>query len=136
MILIDREGRIVAGNKTFEADYRNATKDPDVDVAIQAMMTLNTLKVSDAPATIDALMASNKARGVQELGRAIVTQRNAAAAGAGRGGPVLSPEQQDLMQRGQTIYTELCFSCHGTTYCAPKKSSILTIGRYCKPVCT
>ena len=37
-----------AGDKSFAADYRAAAKDADADVAIQAMLTLNVLKVADA----------------------------------------------------------------------------------------
>ncbi|MEO8482984.1 MAG: c-type cytochrome [Acidobacteriota bacterium] len=100
-----------AGNKSFDADYRAATKDPDVDVAIQAIMTLKVLRVPDFADVIKATMASNKALGVQELGRLAIVAP--AAAFAGRGGAALSPEQQQLMERGQTIFNELCFSCHG-----------------------
>ena len=39
-----------AGDRSFAEDYRAATKDADADVAIQAMLTLNTLKVPDASA--------------------------------------------------------------------------------------
>ena len=58
-----------AGDKSFDADYRAAAKDTDPDVALQAMLTLNVLKVADAPAVIQATMAANKARGVQEIGK-------------------------------------------------------------------
>jgi putative membrane-bound dehydrogenase-like protein len=104
-----------AGNKSFEADYRQAASDTDPDVAIQAMMTLRVLRVADAQAVITSTMANNKARGVQELGRLALASAapGAPAPAGGRGGPVLAPEMQMLMDRGQTIYTEICFSCHG-----------------------
>ena len=54
-----------AGDRSFAADYKKATQDPDVDVVIQAMLTMNKWKVADAPATIKALADTNKARGVQ-----------------------------------------------------------------------
>ena len=38
-----------AGDDSFADDYRAAAKDADVDVALQAMLTLNVLKVTDAP---------------------------------------------------------------------------------------
>ena len=40
-----------AGDKSFAADYKRLTKDPSVDVVIQAMLTLNRWKVPDAPPT-------------------------------------------------------------------------------------
>src|SRR4026209_822271 len=44
----DSETLYKAGDKSFAADYRTAATDADVDVAIQAMLTLNVLKVSEA----------------------------------------------------------------------------------------
>ena len=100
-----------AGDKSFADDWRALAVDADTDVVIQAMLTLNVLKVRDASSTVKAAMASRSARGVQFVGDRIV---NAPANTAtGRGGPALTPEQQAIMARGGAIYTELCFSCHG-----------------------
>ena len=54
-----------AGDRSFAADYKRLTKDPSVDVVIQALLTMNRWKVPDAAATIKATMESNQARGVQ-----------------------------------------------------------------------
>jgi mono/diheme cytochrome c family protein len=99
------------GDQSLAEDYRTATKDADPDVALQALLTLNLLKVTDAAAVIKTTMEANKARGIQEIGKLLL-----APPGAGRGGRGsfgLTPEQQDQLQRGDTIYKELCFSCHG-----------------------
>ena len=37
-----------AGDRSFDADYRALAKDTDADVVIQAMLTMNVLKVADA----------------------------------------------------------------------------------------
>ena len=37
-----------AGDKSFAADYKRLTKDPSVDVVMQAMLTMNRWKVPDA----------------------------------------------------------------------------------------
>lgn len=97
-----------AGDKSFAADYRAAAKDSDVDVAIQAMLTLSVLKVSDAAAVIGATMGANKTRGVQEIGKFLLTPAPSTAT-AGR---VFSTEEQQIMERGATVYTQLCFTCH------------------------
>src|SRR4026209_397377 len=57
-----------AGDKSLANDYRAATRDADVDVVIQAMLTLNVLKVNDAVSMVKTTMAANKLRGVQEIG--------------------------------------------------------------------
>ncbi len=97
-----------AGDKSFAAEYRALTKDADVDVVIQAMLTLNLLKVSDASATIQSTMAANKTRGVQEIGKFLMTPAPATST-AGR---ALSSEEQQTIDRGATIYSQLCFTCH------------------------
>ncbi len=104
-----------AGDRSFAADYVTLTKDTDTDVVLQAMMTANTLKVADAATVIRGVMASNKARGVQHVGTTILNPAaNAGRGGFGRGGPPpFSTEEQAVIDRGETIYKELCFSCHG-----------------------
>lgn len=62
-----------AGDKSFAADYGAATKDADADVALQALLTLNILKVSDAASTIQATMSASKSPGVQEIGKLLLT---------------------------------------------------------------
>ena len=103
-----------AGDKSFAADYKRLTQDASPDVVIQAMLTMNKWKVPDANATIAATAEANKARGVQLVATAAL---NPAAATAGRGGrgagPVYTPEQQGVIDKGGQIYKELCFACHG-----------------------
>jgi mono/diheme cytochrome c family protein len=100
-----------AGNRSFDADYKNLSKDKDPDVAIQALLTLNLFKTPDMAALVKTSQESNTSRGVSEIGRQILAPATNALTG-GRGG--FSPAQQDVLQRGQTIYSELCFTCHGT----------------------
>jgi mono/diheme cytochrome c family protein/glucose/arabinose dehydrogenase len=98
-----------AGDRSFAADWRALTSDADTDVVIQAMLTLNLLKVPDAADLFKAAMQANKARGVQFVADRILNP----PAAAGRGGAALPPDVQASMTRGGAIYTELCFSCHG-----------------------
>jgi mono/diheme cytochrome c family protein len=100
-----------AGDHSFEGDYRKLAKDADVDVAIQALLTAHALKVPDAVALAQATAAGSKARGVQFVAERIAAAASAARPGAGR---PLTAEQQASLERGSAIYSELCFTCHGT----------------------
>jgi mono/diheme cytochrome c family protein len=105
-----------AGDKSFAADYKRLAEDPSSDVVVQAMLTMNKWKVADATPTIKSLAATNKARGVQLVATAILNPAapNGGRGGPGRGGgPVYTPEQQGVIEKGGQIYKELCFACHG-----------------------
>jgi glucose/arabinose dehydrogenase/mono/diheme cytochrome c family protein len=104
------------GDRSFAADYKVLAKDADPDVAIQAMLTMNMLKVADAPAAIKAISAENKAKGVQLVASTLLNP----AAGGGRGGGLegvggrtFTSEEQAALDKGGTAYKELCFACHG-----------------------
>ena len=101
-----------AGDRSFAADYRARSKDPDADVAIQAMLTLSLFKVPDLPAAIQAAQSATSARGVQEIGRQIL-QAAAAPPLGGRNPGTMSAEERSALERGAAIYNELCFACHG-----------------------
>jgi mono/diheme cytochrome c family protein len=104
-----------AGDRSLGADYKAATTDPDADVVIQAMLTLNLFKVPDLGAVVQAALAANKARGVQELGRRLLEPAPSltfGGRGGGRGSGNLSPELTTTLQRGATVYNEVCVACH------------------------
>jgi mono/diheme cytochrome c family protein len=102
-----------AGDRSFDNDYRTVSKDKDIDVVIQAMLTMNVLKVADASTTVKAVMEGSKARGVQFVAGRILNPPATAGRGGGRGGPPVTPEQQASLERGGVIYAELCYACHG-----------------------
>jgi putative membrane-bound dehydrogenase-like protein len=102
-----------AGDKSFADDYRAMTKDSDTDVAIQAMLTVNLFKLSDADDVIKATMAANHAKGVQLIG-AHLLEAPATNAFGGRGGASLSAEDRQLLEQGSQVFSAVCFSCHGT----------------------
>jgi mono/diheme cytochrome c family protein/glucose/arabinose dehydrogenase len=99
-----------AGDKSFAADYRALTRDSDADVVIQAVLTLNVLKVADSSAAVSAAMSANPARGVQFVADRIL---NPPTAGRGGGAGSLTPEETGILERGSVGYAEICFACHG-----------------------
>jgi mono/diheme cytochrome c family protein len=104
-----------AGDASFAKDYRALTLDADTDVAIQAMLTLSLFKAGDLGTVVQAAQAAHPGRGVQEIGRRILQPAPSLTFGgrAGRGAGGLTAELQATLQRGATIYNELCVTCHG-----------------------
>ena len=99
------------GDKSFGKDYRALLEDADVNVVIQAMLTLNLFKVADLPALLKAAQERTPARGVRELAtRMLAPPATGRGGGGGRG---RSPEETALLERGEGIYKELCMTCHG-----------------------
>jgi mono/diheme cytochrome c family protein/glucose/arabinose dehydrogenase len=104
-----------AGDRSFAADYAALAKDADVDVVLQALMTLRTLKVPNAPDTIKSVAAANQSKGVQLVTK-IMLDPNAGGRGfglEGLGGRTFTPEETTRLEKGQGVYRELCFACHG-----------------------
>jgi putative membrane-bound dehydrogenase-like protein len=103
-----------AGDRTLDADYRALAVDKDVNVSIQALLTLNYLKAPNVAETVRAAQAASTARGVQEIGNQILKPAASAFGRGGRGGPPpFSPAELAVMERGESIYKEVCFACHG-----------------------
>ncbi len=105
-----------AGDRSFAADYKAATKDADVDVVMQALLTLNTLKVADSKAVISAALESNKAKGVQLVANVMMkpdTGGGGRGAGFMEGIAAFGPAETAMLEKGRGIYTEVCFACHG-----------------------
>ena len=107
---------------SFDADVRARIKDGDANVVIQALLTLNVqiraktgvdeaAKVAEITKLVEGAQAATKARGVKELGDPML--RPAQFTGGGGGFRLMAPEQQATLKKGEGIYTELCYSCHG-----------------------
>jgi glucose/arabinose dehydrogenase/mono/diheme cytochrome c family protein len=103
-----------AGERTFASDYKTLARDSDVDVTIQAMLTMNMVKVADAPATIKAISADNQKKGVQLVATTLLNPSTGGRGGLeGLGGRTFTPDEQKAVEKGGTVYKELCFACHG-----------------------
>jgi mono/diheme cytochrome c family protein/glucose/arabinose dehydrogenase len=106
-----------AGDRSFAGDYAAAAKDKDADVALQGMLSAKLFNLPDLKAIVEAAQAANSARGVQEIGKQILNPALAAAGrggGGGRGGPPpFTADESPVIDKGDKVYKELCFSCHG-----------------------
>jgi mono/diheme cytochrome c family protein len=77
------------------------------EIALQALLTANYLKLPEAPQLLATAQASTAA-GLSAIARTIL---NPPAQKSATG--VLTAEQQNLMKQGGEIYNTLCSACHG-----------------------
>ena len=101
-----------AGERSFASEYQSLSRDADTDVAIYALLTMNLLKVPESATAAKTAMTAGRGKGVAFVADRLVNPP-AVGRGGGRGGPAPTPEQVASLERGQTTYNELCFSCHG-----------------------
>ncbi len=103
------ESLFTAGDTSFVDDVRALTKDADTAVVIQAMLTLKLWKVSDLAAIVKSAQAARPTRGVREIGDQILKPPTPP------GGflRIMTASQRETLQRGEAIYDELCYACHG-----------------------
>jgi mono/diheme cytochrome c family protein/glucose/arabinose dehydrogenase len=105
-----------AGAKTLAANYVAAAKDSDTDVVIQALLTLNTMKVADAKAVMQTALDTKKAKGVQLVANTVLHPEMFAGNVGGLdrlAATTFPPEEQAVIDKGKQIYGEVCFACHG-----------------------
>ena len=107
-----------ARDKSFAADYKAMTRDPDANVVIQAMLTLNLHKVPDYASVIRSTSETSIVRGIHEIGSQILKPQisqgqRPSLADVGAGSVNMSTDERRSMTRGDGIYRELCFTCHG-----------------------
>jgi mono/diheme cytochrome c family protein len=85
----------------------NLAQDPDPDVTEQSLMTLKRLKIAGWENLTQVTMLRTKSAGVRDLARYLLHVEESL------GGPQFSKTEVASLQRGQAVYRELCFSCHG-----------------------
>jgi len=108
-----------AGDKSFANDYRAMLKDPETDVVIQAMLTVNLRRIPQYADLIRTTKDASEVRGIKEIGDQLLRpstssqgQRPSLADGAVTG-LNLSTEERRMIGRGEATYKELCSACHG-----------------------
>jgi mono/diheme cytochrome c family protein/glucose/arabinose dehydrogenase len=106
------------GDQSFASRYRALASDSDPNVVIQAMLTMNLHKISGYEPLIRATAAGSKARGVREIGRALLAPPQSLGQGAAFRDNTLSvlnltSDERRAYHRGEATYKEICASCHG-----------------------
>jgi mono/diheme cytochrome c family protein/glucose/arabinose dehydrogenase len=102
------ESLFKAGNTAVGSDIRRLANDTDPNVVVQAMLTARHLKLKDATALLTSLNQTHSSRAVKEFSSQILNPAVTKAKGQS-----LTKAENRLFKRGQAIYKELCFACHG-----------------------
>jgi mono/diheme cytochrome c family protein/glucose/arabinose dehydrogenase len=96
-----------AGDTSFAADLKAATKDPVGDVVLQALLTSKVLNVPDWKVTLAEVVSTSNYAGVKTIGDMILHPPVTAAPLA------MSADEQKLYKAGETTFQTLCAACHG-----------------------
>ncbi|MBI5769297.1 MAG: discoidin domain-containing protein [Verrucomicrobia bacterium] len=95
------------GDATLAADILALCKDPQVETALQAMMSANLLKLPEAKTIISRAAQGSPIATVKEVAVQLLNPIG------GTIGAQFTGAQRQLLERGQAVYLELCFACHG-----------------------
>ena len=101
------ETLLKAGDKSFEGDFTALAKSTDGDVAWQALLSATALKLTNSRALLQsALLTTNAAPVIKQLGMMMLAP------------PTSWPKEfsgadKNLLTKGEVIFRELCFACHG-----------------------
>ena len=107
------ETLVRAGDKSLIADFAKLGADQDPSVALQTIMTAKVLGSNDVKAWPDyakfqqKVLLTSASKGVKELGAMVLTGTDQI------GGREYTADENKLLVKGQGIYRELCFACHG-----------------------
>ncbi|MEP1086559.1 MAG: discoidin domain-containing protein, partial [Algoriphagus sp.] len=98
------------GEKTLEATYRQATRDPAVDVAIQALLSAYVLNFDAKEDLIKEIMKENSSEGIEVVGTQLLErlakEKEVAAT-------KFAPQELALFTKGKSIFDSYCSTCHG-----------------------
>lgn len=107
------ESLVRAGEKSLIEDFAKLGADQDPNVVLQTIMTAKVLGSNDVKAWPDyakfqqKTLLSSASKGVKELGAMVLTGTDQV------GGREYTGDENKLLVKGQAIYRELCFACHG-----------------------
>ena len=100
------ETLVKAGDKTLAPDLLALAKDADPNVVIQAIGTAKALNLPDWQKLAADTFASTKSAGVKAIGEQMIKVEKPQLDG-------FSPAEVARLKKGEGIYKELCFACHG-----------------------
>ena len=93
----------------FGSDYQALTEDAISEVAIQAMMTMDVLRIDETRATVQQAQASSASKGVQFVADQILRLMDEVPFDRYR----WSEAEIAALTEGASIFGNLCSQCHG-----------------------
>ncbi len=100
------ETLVKAGDKTLDPDLLALAQDADPNVVIQAIATAKSLNLPDWQKTAESVFETTKSVGVKAIGGQLIKVEKPMIEG-------YAPAEVALLKKGEGIYRELCFACHG-----------------------
>jgi putative membrane-bound dehydrogenase-like protein len=89
------------------AAIRTLSQDPAPEVVLQVLLTGKRLQWPDLATFADKTMAATSSQGVKDIGMLILNESESLC------GPEFSQTESVVLARGQAIYQQVCFACHG-----------------------
>jgi mono/diheme cytochrome c family protein len=101
------ESLLKRGDASLAADVKRLSYDSQPEVVLQTLLTGKLLQWPDFSAVAAKALAQCSSQGVKALGTMLMTDL------PGVGGNEFPDAEMELLRRGQAIYQEVCFACHG-----------------------
>ncbi|MEI6862604.1 MAG: c-type cytochrome, partial [Verrucomicrobiota bacterium] len=95
------------GQTALAADIITQCSDKNADVAIQGLLTANLLKIPQVTPLIAQDSTGHPSAGVKEITSQLLRSL------AENFGPQFTAAQRTQLEKGHTIFLQLCFACHG-----------------------
>jgi putative membrane-bound dehydrogenase-like protein len=101
------ESLIKAGDMTLAADITALANDSDPNVVLQGIATAKARNFPEWNKLATDTIAASKSQGVQEIGKMLLNVPKAMDSQS------YGKEEIVVLKKGEAIYKELCFACHG-----------------------
>ena len=103
-----------SGERTLFEDYKRLTKDTDLEVRLQAFLTMNQVRADGATEFVKLAITAERAEVFRRLEDMLFGPPVPLSAMALRGAArELTDDERAVVNQGAGIYKELCFACHG-----------------------